>query len=161
MKTKINQVTDVSKVNTIKVEDFDEAILVVQVRVGKFEVKDVLLDGGFGVNINSKSLKKKLGLRKSQPTSFIICMVDQHKVQAMGLIQNLKINLTIYVYKILIIVLKMENGIEAYSMFLERPWLKQAKAHHNWGDSTLLIILENIRITLNIIKQVNIKSSQS
>jgi hypothetical protein len=121
MKTKINQVTDVSKVNTIKVEDFDEAILVVQVRVGKFEVKDVLLDGGFGVNINSKSLKKKLGLRKSQPTSFIICMVDQHKVQAMGLIQNLKINLTIYVYKILIIVLKMENGIEAYSMFLERP----------------------------------------
>jgi hypothetical protein len=91
----------------------------------------VLLDGGFCVNINSKSLKKKFGLRKSQPASFIICMVDQQKVQAMGLIQNLKIDLTIYVYKILIIVLKMENGIEEYSMFLGRPWLKQAKAHHN------------------------------
>jgi hypothetical protein len=31
MKTKTNQVTDVCKVNTIKAEDFDEAILVVQV----------------------------------------------------------------------------------------------------------------------------------
>jgi hypothetical protein len=49
----------------------------------------------------------------------------------MGLIRNLKINLAGCVYKILITVLKMENGIEAYSMFLGRPWLKQAKAHHN------------------------------
>jgi hypothetical protein len=54
----------------------------------------------------------------------------------------------------------MENGVEAYSMFLGRPWLKQAKAHHNWGDSTLTIILENIIVTLNIIKHMNIKSSQ-
>jgi len=58
-------------------------------------------------------------------------MVDQRKVQPMGLIRNLKINLAGCVYKILIIVLKMESGIEAYSMFLGRPWLKQAKAHHN------------------------------
>jgi len=38
---------------TTKIEDFDEAILVVQIHVGKFGIKDVLLDGGLGVNIIS------------------------------------------------------------------------------------------------------------
>jgi hypothetical protein len=97
---------DVCKVNTIKVEDFDEAF---QVQVGKFEVRDVLLDRGSSVNIILESLRKKLGLRKPQLASFVVHMVDQQKVQPMGLIQNLKIDLACCVYKISIIVLKMEN----------------------------------------------------
>jgi hypothetical protein len=87
-------------------------------------------------------------------------MIDQQKVQAMGLIQNLKIDLVGCVYKFFVIVLKMENGVETYSMLLGRPWLKQTKVRHNWGDSALTIILENIIVTLNMIKHVNIKSSQ-
>ncbi len=67
-------------------------------------------------------------------------MVDQRKVELMGLIQNLKIDLASCVYKISVTVSKIENGVEAYSMLLGRPWLKQAKAHHNWGDNTLIII---------------------
>jgi len=55
---------DVCKVTT-KVEDFDEAMPIVQVWEGKFEVRDVLLDGGSNVNIISKSLEKKFGLKKS------------------------------------------------------------------------------------------------
>jgi hypothetical protein len=50
------------------------------------------------------------------------------------LIRNLKINLTSYDYKILISVLNMENWVEDYSMLLRWPWMKLAKAHHNWGD---------------------------
>jgi hypothetical protein len=34
----------------------------------------------------------------------------------------------------------MENGIKESSMLLGRPWLKQIKAHHNWGDNTFTII---------------------
>jgi hypothetical protein len=109
MKMKTNQVTNVCKVNTVKVEDFDEAIPIVQVRVGKFEIKDVLLDGRSDVNIISKSLRNKLGLRKPQLASFIVCMANQWKVQPMGLIQNLTIDLVGCVYKILITVLKMET----------------------------------------------------
>jgi hypothetical protein len=47
---KEDQVANVCKV-AIKVEDFDEAMPIVQVWVGKFKIKDVLLDGGMGVNI--------------------------------------------------------------------------------------------------------------
>jgi hypothetical protein len=69
-------------------------------------------------------------------------MVDQWKVQPMGLIRNLKINLAGFVYKNLVTMLKMENGVEAYSMLLGRPWLRQTKAHQNWSDITLKIIIE-------------------
>jgi len=158
MKMKMNQVTNVCKVNIIKVEDFDEVIPIVQVRIGKFEVRHVLLDGGSSVNIISESLKKKLGLKKPQLASFVVHMANQRKVQSMGLIQNLKIDLVACVYKILVTILKMENGVEAYFMFLGRPWLKQVKVHHNWGDNTLTNILD-ITMTFSMIKHVNIKSS--
>jgi hypothetical protein len=57
-------------------------------------------------------------------------MVDQRKVQLIGLIQNLKINMARCSYKTLIIILTMEEGKEAYSMLLGKPWLKQAKSTH-------------------------------
>jgi len=79
MKLKENQFVDVCKIIT-KVEDFDEAMSVVQVQVGKFEVRDVLLDGGFNVNIISKSLKKKLRLRRPQSIPFMVQMANQRKV---------------------------------------------------------------------------------
>jgi hypothetical protein len=40
------QIADVCKITITKIEDFDEIIPVVQVRVGKFGVRDALLDGG-------------------------------------------------------------------------------------------------------------------
>jgi hypothetical protein len=53
----------------------------------------------------------------------------------------------------------MENGIEAYSMLLETPWLKQAKVHHNWGDNIFIINSKGIMVIFSTIKCVNIKSS--
>jgi hypothetical protein len=58
-------------------------------------------------------------------------IIDQWKVYPIDLIMNLKINLADCDYKILINVLNVENGVEAYSMLLGWPWLKLAKAHHN------------------------------
>jgi hypothetical protein len=53
---------------------------IVQVRVGKFEVRDVLLDGGSNVNIIFESLRKKLGLKRLQLAPFVVQMVAQWKV---------------------------------------------------------------------------------
>jgi hypothetical protein len=46
-------IANVCKVTTTKIKDFDETILVIQVRVRKFGIKDVLLDGGSNANIIS------------------------------------------------------------------------------------------------------------
>jgi hypothetical protein len=62
---------NVSKITT-KVEDFDEVMPIVQVWVKKFEVRDVLLDGGSNVNIIFESLRKKLKLKKIQLTPFVV-----------------------------------------------------------------------------------------
>lgn len=45
-------------------DDFDEAMQVVQRKIGKLKVRDVLLNKGFGVNIILKELRRKLGLRR-------------------------------------------------------------------------------------------------
>ncbi len=112
--------------------------------MGKFEIRDVLLDGGFNVNIIFfESLKKKLRLRRLQLVPFVVQMVDQRKVQQIGLIRNLKINLAGCVYKISIIVLNMENGVEVYFMLLGWPWLKLATAHHNWVIIPSLLLQES------------------
>jgi hypothetical protein len=37
-------------------------------------------------------------------------------------------------------------------MFLGRPWLKQAKTHHDWGNNTLSIIVDTKIVTLSIEK---------
>jgi hypothetical protein len=78
-------IANVCKVTTTKIKDFDETILVVQVWFGKFGIKDVLLDGGSHVNIITYSLSKRFGLRKPQPTRFVVRIIDQWKVQLVGL----------------------------------------------------------------------------
>jgi hypothetical protein len=100
-------------------------------------VRDVLPDGRFGVNIIFENLRKKLGLMRPQPTPFVVQMANQWRVQPIGLIMNLKIDLAIY--KISIIVLNMENRVEGYSMLLGWPWLKHLRAHHNWDDTINII----------------------
>jgi hypothetical protein len=79
-KWKKPQVTNLCKVIVTKIEAFDEAMPIVHVHLGKYGVKDVLLDGGSSVNIISKSLRRKLGLKKLQLAPFVVRMVDQRKV---------------------------------------------------------------------------------
>ncbi len=63
-------VPNVCRVGTHNKNDFDEVMPVVQISIGNCEIMDVLLDGGFGVNIISKHLRRKLGLKKPQSTPF-------------------------------------------------------------------------------------------
>jgi hypothetical protein len=64
---------------------------IIQVQIGKNTLKDVLLDGGFGVNIITKQLKLKLGLPKPKLASYNLRMVYQTTTKLVGLIRDLKI----------------------------------------------------------------------
>jgi hypothetical protein len=50
---------------------------IVQVRMGNFEVRDVLLNGGFDVNIIFEKLRKKLKVKRFQLIPFVVQMADQ------------------------------------------------------------------------------------
>jgi hypothetical protein len=57
-------ILDVCKVGTHHKNDFDEVMHVVQVSIGNCKIVDVLLDGGYGINIINENLRRKLGLKK-------------------------------------------------------------------------------------------------
>jgi hypothetical protein len=79
IKMKEDHVVNACKITT-KVEELNEVMPVVQVWVGKFEVRDVLLDGGSTMNIIFKNLRKKLRLRRRQSIPFVVRMANQRKV---------------------------------------------------------------------------------
>jgi hypothetical protein len=66
-------------------------MVVIQVQIRNNIVMDVLLDGGFRVNIITKQLRLRLGLPKPKPTPYNLRMVDQTTTKLVGLIHNLKI----------------------------------------------------------------------
>ncbi len=49
----------------------------IQVQVGKKFI-DVLIDGGFGINIITKNLKVQLGLSKPNLTHYTLCMAKSN-----------------------------------------------------------------------------------
>jgi hypothetical protein len=53
--------SSIPKVGTIAVT-IDNHMAVIQVQIGKNTIEDVLLDGGFGVNIITEHLRLRLGL---------------------------------------------------------------------------------------------------
>jgi len=63
---------------------------VIQVQVGKHFIENVLLDGGYGVNIITEKLRVQLSLSKPKPASYNLCMVDQTIAKPLGLIKGLK-----------------------------------------------------------------------
>jgi hypothetical protein len=57
-------------------------------------------------------------------------------------------------------MLNMGNETKTSSILLGRPWLKHAKANHNWGDSTLAIIIGEKTVAMSTIKKIPLKPSE-
>jgi hypothetical protein len=63
-------------------------------------IEDLLLDGGFGINIITKQLRLRLGLPEPKPAPYNLKTVDQTTIKLVGLIRDPKI----YFHKILSII---------------------------------------------------------
>jgi len=85
---------------------------ILQVHARKNTMEDVLLDGGLGVNIIIKDLRKRLGLLIQKCAPFTFRMVDQTLTKQVGLIQDLKIHIHNISYVITFIVMK-NNVLDA------------------------------------------------
>ncbi len=72
-------VANAYKVTTTKAKDFDEAMPIVEVRVGRLGVKDLLVGRGSKINIILIE-KEAQGFRRLQLAPFMVHMVNHHKV---------------------------------------------------------------------------------
>ncbi len=55
----------------------------------------------------------------------------------LGIIKNLKIQIHGISYVATFIVLQNSVVNSSYSMLLERPWLRNAKVKHDWGNNVI------------------------
>ncbi len=79
------------KVGTIVVT-IDNHMVITQIQIGKNIIKDVFMDGGFGVNIIvERTIELRLGLPKLKPAPYNLKMVDQITIKLVGLIRDMKI----------------------------------------------------------------------
>ncbi len=112
-------------------------MVIIQVQIGKNTIKDVLLDGGFGVNIIIEQLRLRLGLPKPKLAPYNLRIANQTITKWVGLIKDLKTYVHDIPYIITFIVLQNNVVDSSYSMLLGRPWLRDIKMAHDWGINTL------------------------
>ncbi len=114
-------------------------MVVIQVQVGNNIVEDVLIDGGVSVNIIIENLITKLGLPKLKLAPYHLKMVDQNMTKPLGIIRSLKIHIHDIPYIATFIVLKNSVVDSNYSMLLRRPWFRDAKVTHDWGNNVIIV----------------------
>jgi len=52
-------------------------MMIIHVQIGKNVIEDVLLEGGYGINIIINQLRLRLGLPKPKPAPYNLKMVNQ------------------------------------------------------------------------------------
>ncbi len=112
---------------------------VIQVQIGKNTIEDVLLDGGSKINIITEQLKLKLGLPKPKFAPYNLRMAYQTTIKSSGVDQRSKDicswhSLHNYVY----CILKQCGRFQLFHV-VGRPWLKDVKVAHDWGNNIVTI----------------------
>jgi hypothetical protein len=59
-------------------------MVIIQVQIGNNIIEDVLLDGGFGINIIIKQLRLRLGLPRPKPAPYNLKMATQTTTKLVG-----------------------------------------------------------------------------
>jgi hypothetical protein len=113
-------------------------MVIIHVQVGKNFIEDVILNGGFKVNIITKKSREHLGLIKPKPMPYNLRMVHQTIVKPLSLFKKFKIFVhgILYVTFTIIDCSVLESN---YSMLLGRPWLKDVKIFHDQGNNIITI----------------------
>ncbi len=137
-----------------------EVFMIIQIQVGKNIVEDVLIDGRASVNIITKNFKTKLGLPKPRLVPYHFKMVDQNMNKPLGFIKKLRIHIHGIPYVATFIVLKNNVVDSNYSMLLGKPWLRDAKVTHDWGNNVITIQHNGIIKTISDNKKLGVKTKR-
>ncbi len=95
-----------------------------------------------------------MGLPKPKPTPYNITMADQTTTKLVGLIKDMKIHVHGIPYITTFTVLQNSVVDYNYSMLLGRPWLRDAKMAHDWGNNTITIQGNGTVITIIVTKHL-------
>jgi hypothetical protein len=106
---------------TIALVAINHQMVKIWVQVRKNFIEDVLLDGGYGINIITEKLKVQLGLSKPKHAPHNMCMANQTITKPLGLIMDLKILVHGIPYAVTFIIIQNSVLNSSYSMLLGHP----------------------------------------
>jgi len=110
---------------------------IINVQCNGLVLREVLVDGGVGVNVMTILAMSYLGLKIDRPTSVTLKMANKRVVRPKGVISNVVITvMRVFTIVDFHVVLK-EDG--AYPMILGRPWLTKSHARNYWGEGYMTI----------------------
>ena len=92
-----------------------------------------------GVNILSEQMLAPLGITKWESAPFAVRMADQRRVQPLGLLRGLKMEVCGMKFEIAAVILWMEDISGAYPLLLGRLWLRQARVKQDWQSDWITI----------------------
>ncbi len=119
-----------------------------------------MLDGEASVNIIIKNFKTKLGLPKLRLAPYHLKMGNQSMTKPLGIIRNLKIHIHGIPYVATFIVLQNNVVDSNYYMLLGRPWLRDTKATHDWGNNVIIVQGNGTVITILMNKKLGAETKR-
>jgi len=129
-------------------------MVIIQVQVGKNIVEDVLLDGRASVNIIMENFKIKLNSPKPRVVPYCLKMADQSMTKPLRIIKNLKIHIHGIPYVATFIVLQNNVVDSSYFTLLGRPWFRDVKVTHDWGNNVINVQGNGTIKTISINKKL-------
>ena len=102
----------------------DTRVPEISVEYRGIRIDNVLIDGGAGVNIVTKTTCERFGWLDWLPVPFLVLMADQRRVRPLGILRNLVLSIGGISFEMVFVVMNMEDAEEEYSMLLGRPWLR-------------------------------------
>lgn len=103
-------------------------------RLGKFELTNVLVDGGSGVNIMSNHLRQHLGLPQSKAAQLILRMANDVLVTPMGILTTVAITTHGVSTPATFVIIEMLDNTH-FPVILGRLWLHDMSVIHDWSKN--------------------------
>jgi hypothetical protein len=156
----VNKVTTNKQVGSLVLEvgtivvAINNHMAIIQIQIRKHTIEDVLLDGGSGINIIIEQLRLRWGLPKPKPATYNLRMANQITTKPIRLIRDMKIYVHGSPYITIFTVLYNSVVDSNYSMLLGRPWLRDAKVAHDWGNNTITVQRNGIVRTITVTKHL-------
>lgn len=134
------------EVNRTEIRDDQAPVIRVECKIrGRWKPVDkATLDGGAGVNIMSERVRKQLGLQ-CKPAPFKLRMANQTLSEPIGLVEDVPIRVAGIKFRVSFLILDVGDS---YDALLGRPWLRAAKAVHNWSTDELTLINGETKVTI-------------
>ena len=77
-------------------------------------------------------------------------MADQQRVQSLGLLRGLKMDVSDVQFEIAAVILRMEDISRAYPLLLRRLWLQQAWVKQDWQSDKITVRKGKKKLKLSV-----------